>query len=221
MRGAACLACRRRKSRCKVESNAVAACLMCRSHGTTCEFPQGRRQGRRQRHRIVSRPSEQVDPHSRSPGSSTAPTHPQPEQPAASIHEVSAPALAPAASAADALQDLLGDRTATSPLAVNEIVQGSQTLDSPLDSGNNRRILGPVLDSDSRVLADYFPRSLGDHRVMKTFASTNARNLSAPAVFLGARRRPAGLNTVSNLAKANLDLIEKFLDPFIPSLIEM
>lgn len=191
---------------------------MCRSHGTTCEFPQGRRQ----RRRLVSRPSEQVGSHRRSAASiSTAPTRPQPEQSAASIHEVSAPASAPAASAAEALRDLLGDRTATSPLAADEIAQASQTLDSPLDSGSNSRILGPVLDSDSRVLADYFPQSLGDHRVMRAFVSSNARNLSAPAVFLGARRRPVGLSTVSNLAKANLDLIEKFLDPFVPNLIEM
>ncbi|CAG8248089.1 unnamed protein product [Penicillium salamii] len=37
----ACLPCRRRKSRCKIEPH-TEACLMCRAHGTDCTFPNGR-----------------------------------------------------------------------------------------------------------------------------------------------------------------------------------
>lgn len=37
----ACIPCRRRKSRCKIEPH-TEACLMCRAHGTACTFPNGR-----------------------------------------------------------------------------------------------------------------------------------------------------------------------------------
>lgn len=41
----ACLQCKRRKSRCKIEAHSP-ACLMCRVHGTSCTFPQKANRGR-------------------------------------------------------------------------------------------------------------------------------------------------------------------------------
>lgn len=41
----ACLQCKRRKSRCKIEAHSP-ACLMCRVHGTSCTFPQKVPRGR-------------------------------------------------------------------------------------------------------------------------------------------------------------------------------
>ncbi|KAF4958736.1 hypothetical protein FSARC_10927 [Fusarium sarcochroum] len=101
-------------------------------------------------------------------------------------------------------------------------IDGFQTLDPPPDSNSNRRALGPILDSDSRVMVDCFPQSLSGHRVMKPAApSLVARTSSALPVFVGARRRPAGLTDRSNPAQPNLKLIQKFLDPFIPNLVEI
>ncbi|EXM13221.1 hypothetical protein FOTG_18323 [Fusarium oxysporum f. sp. vasinfectum 25433] len=203
MRQVACLSCRRRKSRCKKQSASDTSCLMCLSHNTPCEFPQVRRPSRRNRDPISVRNSL-FEGQSREVNAGHA----------AATMTSSGPPLAIDTAPPN------GCRSGLTPLDVR--IDEAQSLNPSPDSNSNCRVLGPILESDSRIAVDCFPRSLCDHRIIKSdrISSIAALPLNPP-VFARARRRPAGLDNLLNPAQTNLQLLEKFLQPHCSILVEM
>ncbi|CAH0046890.1 unnamed protein product [Clonostachys solani] len=99
--------------------------------------------------------------------------------------------------------------------------QTPPTLDSPGVDGNNQRLVGPIVDSDSQVLSEILSCRLGSRRIVRTVWTHGANGPSKAAVFTESRRRPVGLTSGSNLSWSNLDIIQKFLEPHLSRLVDM
>lgn len=98
---------------------------------------------------------------------------------------------------------------------------GPKTLESPRNHHSNQRHVGPIAGSDNQALSDLVHTGLGDRSITRTLWTTNAGGLSAPVVFTEARRRPVGLKHDLNTAKANLEIIQKLLEPRFPQVVTL
>lgn len=209
-RAAACFACRHRKSRCKQERGS-AICLMCRSHDTQCIFPSPKRRSRA--HGMVQSPSGQPGivalTTSGVPTATTEQTgHSAPANPHRPLKE----------------QPSLGGIRAISAShgeTVNENGQIPEALDSPEDEGSNQRLIGPVLESDTRALSGILHGNAQGRHVVRTLWTGNPSGWSAPIVFTRTRKRPVGLDQGLNPTKRKLELIEKFLEPWVSCLVRL
>ncbi len=194
-RVAACFACRQRKSRCKLERGA-SVCLMCRSHDTKCAFPPLKT-------KVRTRGIVQLQPGQKQTSASE-------EQACASVQ--------PETSQAEPALSAIGGRF---PHDVNGSGQLPKTLDSLEDENSNQRLVGPALESDSQALSSILASNLHGRHVMRTVWTSNPSGWSAPIVFTRSRKRPVGLQSGLNPAQAKLQLIEKFLEPWLSRLIEL
>ena len=221
----ACLACRKRKSMCKVEAHA-SKCLMCDMRGTPCEFPQRSMSGAAAQSRASTRrtirashtaaPSEIETPKSNSARQG------QPQSPNLHRHqlnETNASASVP---------------QATSP----------QDKDTPLslsaaDGDDNPHILGPVVSNDSHVLADYLSsihaEAASGMRITRPtlaekvqwdgqeLANDNEARTGneATIVFTHIQKRPLGTRSNPNASVLKLQIIEKLLEPWKDHLLEL
>ncbi|KAJ9137065.1 Zn(2)-C6 fungal-type DNA-binding domain [Pleurostoma richardsiae] len=201
----ACTACRRRKSRCRIEAQAT-ACLMCGVHGTECRFPHGpitssSMAAPRRPRTTSSRPIEET---------ATTPAtivHAAPVPPAPPY-----PLLSPGAQSTTVSSQREEDGPAqTTPLSLHHADDGD----------DNPHIVGPVVSNDSTVLADYLSSIHAEARGMRITRPVMDTVNSEPVIFTHVQKRPLGVTVSHDVAFLKLQMIEKLLEPWADHLIDI
>ncbi|KAH9907077.1 fungal-specific transcription factor domain-containing protein [Xylariomycetidae sp. FL2044] len=205
----ACLPCRRRKSRCKIEPH-TPSCLMCRVHGTECHFPAESRTSPSE-HGLHSpaRPRRPARRASRPTSSSRAPD-------TARSSEANAPIVTTDARAAQptrlcptwGAEGSGADDTQSSPLSIDEV------------DGENPHIIGPAVTNDSQVLTDYLSAVNENHGGMRLIRPKPMSG-STPVLFTSVQKRPLGLTVSSSPSYIKCEIIEKLLEPWLEHLLEL
>lgn len=205
----ACMPCRRRKSRCKLEPHS-AACLMCRAHGTECSFPPEKRRktlpkSSRKRHASADTlsPAERYTPTQLAPliAPSTVPT--------SQLHPPSGTSRS-------------GGNVSFLPTGY-AWPQGQNAHDTPLSleaEDDNPHILGPAAMGDTHVLADYLS-SIPVGRGMRAIRPVELGSSSSPIVFTKVQKRPLGMMLNSNPALHKLQVVEKLIEPWSLHLVDL
>ncbi|KAF9874216.1 hypothetical protein CkaCkLH20_08199 [Colletotrichum karsti] len=216
----ACLACRKRKSRCNVDKTAP-TCLTCRAHGTPCEFPPSpagssprpknawrASQARKSRdlgHRALTPP---------------APTFPSETTLVSQVSSLGVPNGPPVVHPAS-----------TSP-------EGGLTLGSaddrhyaePIAGGgeDEAHIVGPADIEDTQVLATYLSNdsSVLNRGIRTRISGTSPRQENGgsgrkPVVFTTVPKQPLGVPNDRTPAFLKCQMIEKLLEPLLPDVIEL
>ncbi|KAI3395355.1 hypothetical protein diail_1411 [Diaporthe ilicicola] len=213
----ACQACRRRKSRCKVDDGPDEGCLMCRVHGTRCEFPDTTSK------RTLTSPRRTAARTKRTrQQSGGAPTARQRQSRARNGQ--AAPLLAPLPQPAI----LSPPRRLAQMSAEDGAAQPSTTLIAGLGSPEEEEgshIVGPVMTSDTQVLADYL-RADSNHGGGRRLARIvrAGRNgggaVGSSVMFARVRRRPMGQTPNQTVASSKCQVIERIVEPFGDELID-
>jgi hypothetical protein len=97
----------------------------------------------------------------------------------------------------------------------------ADTVHSKEQITSGQRLLGPIVDSDSRVLSGLVPCDAGGRRIARTFWTSDASGLSDPITFTATRRQPIGLDQSCDSAKTSLNIIVKLLEPHQLRLIRL
>ncbi|KAI1407097.1 fungal-specific transcription factor domain-containing protein [Hypoxylon sp. FL1857] len=209
----ACLPCRKRKSRCKIEAHS-ASCLMCRAHGTECLFPNNRQSDSI---RSTDRPPKH---HARGQTVRRYQT-----SPATSSQSITVDAHQ---TGNDSAGTTIADTTwgeNDSPRTHLGIENGQgYSQETPLsieDTENeNAHIISPAMTSDSQVLTDYLSTMRGTNsygiRLIRP-KRTNGRQV----LFTSVQRRPVGLTISPNPSYTKCETIEKLLEPWSEQLIDI
>lgn len=195
------MACRKRKSRCKLEAHS-AACLTCRAHGTECDFPPEKRRKTRPRSsaKRVASGDTQAEPHS------------------ASYFNQSIASSAPVPQLLSAASEGNVSISQPGPAWPSEYAN-----DPPLSlegEDDNPHILGPAGTSDSHVLADYLSSIPGGYG-MRAIRPVELGGSSPPIVFTKVQKRPLGMTVNSNPTLQKLQVIEKLIEPWSLHLVDL
>lgn len=225
----ACLACRRRKSRCQTEALSD-TCVTCRAHRTECIFPNasdarpipglGRHRGKSltstTANSAVSRRRPIV---SRQPNSDVSTASMQ-------AHEVmdmsQHAAISPNSNPAH-VRSLL-DNVSIIENVSRGVDYNGQSDEHPLELGSvdedhhNMHIVGPAVTNDSQVLSDYLSGIPGATRSTRIVIPESASR-SRPVLFTMVQKRPVGLVTNRSPSAEKLVVIEKILEPYIDDII--
>ncbi|KAK2012003.1 fungal-specific transcription factor domain-containing protein [Colletotrichum eremochloae] len=219
----ACLQCRRRKSRCQQQEGINSpTCQMCHVYGTECEFPPSPRSAGR----APLNPGK-VQKSYRTPQPSTPYRRelPAPAKVQAPQSGIGTSSSSPSTSTASSS----GPKVVVDPHNTHLML----ALDSPEDEDNSH-IIGPAVTNDTQVLADYLSSEPSIHermiRVVKprpgvqmgqTPRSTIAGGTRKPVIFTAVRKRPYGLSPRQTAPLQKYQLVEKMLEPWISSLIDL
>lgn len=202
----ACIPCRRRKSRCKIEAHAP-SCLMCSVHGTQCIFPQKPTRDRRSttaalRTGIVGQQDQHVPVTSPTDVDGTVATASWP----APVHGGEA-------------------GTGTHPAPPPRPPAGPTPLSVDDEDQENPHIVGPANTNDSQVLADYLSivgSGGGSGMRMMVVQPVLATSRSAkPVLFAAVKKRPVGVEAPSTYARDKLHIIEQLLAPDAEDAVEL
>jgi hypothetical protein len=194
----ACQACRRRKSRCKVDEGEEKGCVMCRVHGTRCEFPTTPSRTSAHPRATATHGSKRSRPTTQKSraalATAPAPTPPSQQQHLATRHS-----------------DNNGGGPAQHATALIAGLGSPEEEESP-------HIVGPVVTSDTQVLADYL-RADPHHAAGRRLARI-MRPEPSPVMFASVRRRPVGQTPNQTVASAKCLVIERIVEPFGDELID-
>lgn len=214
----ACIPCRKRKSRCKIDAAEASGCLMCRLHGTDCKFPGTQEEaartprairGSRLRSRHATTSSvlandsraEAVEPQQ------AAHRRSQPEVPRRTLnpHEQRYPARA-------------------IPISTLPETPFSNTV-VPFGGGEEEsHVIGPVLSPDTQLITSYLSNNpSGDVGVAQLVRPRPGESAAGqkPIMFSAVRRRPLGTSISQTTASLKCQMIEKLIDPFCADLIDL
>ncbi|KAI1443576.1 fungal-specific transcription factor domain-containing protein [Annulohypoxylon stygium] len=212
----ACLPCRKRKSRCKIESQS-SPCLMCRAHGTECEFPTkqqsnstlGKIKSERARaqSQTVSEDTPRREPHLTTfshggiaEGHSHAATINVPND-ATTWDEINNPA-------AHRTIHHGPDVSQPTPLSIEDT------------ENENPHIISPAMTRDSQVLTDYLSTIGTDGCGIRLIRPKQA-NGSRQVLFTAVQKRPVGLTISPSPSHAKCEIIEKLLGPWTDKFIDL
>lgn len=197
----ACLACRRRKSRCHSDGR-TEPCLMCQAHGTDCSYPPEPRVSRRRANgaRTVV---------SRTPLVSGSSTTPEPAYRTTASNTITA------------IEDVRrrSHRTQRTPVPSEQPHRPATAFTSTEDQQSNLHIIGPAVANDSQVLSEYLsrkPETPHDHAVAPVPASR-----SRSVLFTRVDKRPLGTILDRNPAAQKLETIERIVEPWGSALIDL
>lgn len=207
----ACIACRRRKSRCTIEAHS-SACMTCRAHSTECSFPAEKR--RKTSHRTPRRNQRQNIETTEFSGESSNPTQTPRIVPSSSLPAVQTLPLSDGPfSTGNASSQFIG--------AVWPQNQAAQDTALSLEADDdNPHILGPAVMGDSHILADYLSNIPGN-RGMRAIRPVELGSSSSPIVFTKVQKRPLGMMLNSNPVLHKLQVIEKLIEPWALHLVDM
>ncbi|OHF04245.1 fungal specific transcription factor domain-containing protein [Colletotrichum orchidophilum] len=215
----ACLACRKRKSRCNVDRSG-GSCLTCRAHGTQCEFPPA--------------------PDGASPRPKTTWRNVQAGRSKDLGHRASA-ASSPHPSART-LSSELNYNHQTNQLSLAEASRRkSKSSDGqpPLCSPKDKRYPEPIGDGGEDEAHIVGPADIEDTQVLSTYLSNDSSALirsrisvtsprrdhgggtRKPVVFTTVRKQPIGLPDDRNPAFLKCQMIEKLLEPMLHDVVEL
>lgn len=220
----ACLACRRRKSRCRPRDGSD-TCAMCQVHDTSCVFPHSNA-GRRvsaisaRRAAAVARHTDSpnlpdvsldettvADTRAEAPEQSDLPCYPQ-EPPTFSEHH-------------------RGDRatTAISTCGLSSSRSPFTSADVFIAGGTNTsHIIGPTSADDSDALERYLSTitNSGGRPVIRMNASSNtSTRQNRPVLFNAVLSRPLGTSKAQSIGLQKCEIIEKFLEPNSKDLVSL
>jgi hypothetical protein len=220
----ACLACRRRKSRCKARDGSD-ICAMCQVHDTSCIFPRisasrrglttpSRQAAEVPRYRETSYiPQDSLDENlvvnvlADSTQHSDVSCYPQ-ELPNFSEHQsdrVTTPVIS---------NDGVSPRRSAFPSA--SVITAGATITS--------HVIGPASADDSDALERYLLTitNSGGRPVVRTSPSTWApTRLTRPVLFNTVLSRPLGTSKAQSIAPQKCEIIEKFLEPNSKDLVNL
>ncbi|KAF4775611.1 fungal specific transcription factor domain-containing protein [Colletotrichum scovillei] len=213
----ACLACRKRKSRCNVDKNG-GTCLTCRAHGTQCEFPPA--------------------PGGASPRPKSAWRNAQASRSKDLGHRPSPPPQPPAQTFSSELQ--YDDQTNQLTLAeADRRLSKSSDGHPPIFSPQKKRYPEPIGDGGEDEAHIVGPADIEDTQVLSTYLSNDSSGLNRgrisvtsprqehgggsrkPVVFTTVRKQPIGLPDDRNPAFLKCQMIEKLLEPMLPDVIQL
>lgn len=214
----ACLACKKRKTRCKIDDSS-ATCDMCKFHATNCVFPDlGRNSVRNASSAEASGGSRRRNPRSstyveKDFGSSMDASAPRsretaPTQPQGRLSVPSGGALLSSHCPDNTLHDPSTSSSHPSRIAYTE------------GEDDNVHVVGPVMASDKEILEAYLS-TMGQPRPLRTAIQTSSRGTIRPIQFTTVPRRPFGMNRGHNPAASNRRIIEKIIEPFETDLIQL
>ncbi|KAJ5238830.1 transcriptional regulator family: Fungal Specific TF [Penicillium chermesinum] len=203
----ACLPCRRRKSRCKLEPTTT-ACLMCRAHGTECSFPAEKR--RKTAPRTPRRRNYE--------GNASASETPVPGTETALAPDIGV------------LRNASSRNHPFSSPTVRNMHQparsewgpppGAQETPLSLEAeDDNPHIVGPAVVDDSHVLADYLSGFSGSRGIRSI--QPIQPGCSSPIVFTKVQKRPVGIMLNSNPALHKLQIVEKLIEPWSSHMVDL
>ncbi|TDZ28490.1 putative transcriptional regulatory protein [Colletotrichum spinosum] len=212
----ACLACRKRKSRCNVDRTA-ATCLTCRAHGTACEFPpspaglspQPKRawRGRKPRDPVESAPTS-TSPAQSFPSETVLPPRVDPLQLPASG----------------------SDARRKSRSSVSAAPHTESHYAEPIAGGgeDEAHIVGPADIEDTQILSTYLSNdaSVLSRGIRTRISGTSPRQdhggcSRKPVVFTTVRKQPLGVPDDRTPAFLKCQVIEKLLEPLLPDVVDL
>lgn len=214
----ACIACRKRKSRCKIETGS-ASCHLCNAHGTECIFPDQSDASNGQASPQAGSKRQRTDPQHR--GTPNAPSLSLPSAPDALTSSLN-------------VQHSIdrGEHLPSIPNVPLDLRNGSDTsprhqpppLATPLARDDveeeTPHIVGPANTQDSQVLADYLSVISHEHGGMRMIRLLPASR-SKPVLFARVQKRPLGALDDSNPSRRKLVVIEKLLEPYLEYLTDL
>ncbi|KAI1767145.1 fungal-specific transcription factor domain-containing protein [Hypoxylon sp. FL1150] len=208
----ACLPCRKRKSRCKVEDHSK-SCLMCQAHASECSFPTSREPNLTPRNRAPGAPRSQVR------GRLLSQHIPSPYP----------------SSARGCDEELANRYSENENLAVDTLHDASETQhqcdrnqeshSSPIisigDTDNeNPHIISPVVTSDNQVLTDYLSTTSNANCGIRLIYPKRT-NGSKQVLFTRVQKRPVGLTVSPSPSYTKCEIIEKLIEPWKDTLIKL
>lgn len=221
----ACLPCRRRKSRCKFDSQST-CCMMCRVHATDCIVPAAQNTPTGRRPTTASRARAR-----KQPSGDTSRTRP-PDELAARQQE---PQTAP-----DAAGDGHGQRAHPEDGALpvgsewlssageTNVARYAQIPDLLTEWGSGQEsshIIGPAAANDAHVLEDYISGNpqLGDiSRIIRPVPISNQAGASPrPVFFKSVQKRPIGTSANQAPGFTQCQIVEKLIEAHAPKLINL
>ncbi|KAH7175648.1 fungal-specific transcription factor domain-containing protein [Dactylonectria macrodidyma] len=216
----ACLACRRRKSRCQSEASSE-TCLMCRAHCTDCVFPAGPSSGPNRTPDSTRRRRQ-----TRSTGGGATPVR-------RPLESVPGPAddsiLPPSTTEILPILSSASNIPIESPCRMQWTNHGQisqEEEESPLalgsadDQQHNLHILGPAVTSDNQVLSDYLSAMPGATRGSRLVIPVPG-NRSQPVLFTMVQKRPLGMAVNRSRSAEKLEMIERLLEPYEGDVIDV
>ncbi|KAL1859637.1 hypothetical protein Daus18300_009502 [Diaporthe australafricana] len=240
----ACQACRRRKSRCKVDEGDERGCLMCRVHGTECEFPSTAPNkdltSPRRTAAAAARPPKRAQPHQPSGGGGTSTASKRRQLRARKDAPSSLPPAALGQTMSPARHLAQQARDDGDGAAAQQQQQHSAALIAGLGSPEEEEsahIVGPVVTSDTQVLADYLRADSsqidGGGRRLARIVRVPGRNgtgagaggggaggLDNSVMFARVRRRPMGQTPNQTVASGKCQVIERIVEPWADELVD-
>ncbi|KAF6833775.1 fungal specific transcription factor domain-containing protein [Colletotrichum musicola] len=214
----ACLACRKRKSRCNVDGNG-STCLTCRAHGTPCEFPPAPpgtnttpRSSKAAWRAAQARKARDVSQSHAHPFPSEANDGPQPH---------ASPGTVPA---------VRRQSSSGGVVSYDSPHENGKQYAEPIAGGgeDEAHIVGPADIEDTQVLATYLSNDSSVlNRNLRTRTSGTSPHQHAggvarkPVVFTTVRKQPLGVPNDRTPAFLRCQVIEKLLEPLLPDVIEL
>ncbi|KAI0853047.1 fungal-specific transcription factor domain-containing protein [Daldinia vernicosa] len=209
----ACLPCRKRKSRCKIEAHS-ASCLMCQVHGTECSFP-------------IKTQASPIKGYTRPQRTHVRRDTVQPQ----SISDVTDYGdgvnehSAIIDNEANVAVNAAWDRTeipGTNPVIYNyrHDTQPQSTVLSIEETEDENHIISPAMTGDSQVLVDYLSTTAGDGCGIHQVRSRRT-DLSRQVFFTAVRKRPLGFTMNANPSHSKCQVVEKLLEPWTQQLINL
>ncbi|KAK1985938.1 fungal-specific transcription factor domain-containing protein [Colletotrichum cereale] len=221
----ACLACRKRKSRCNVDRNG-GTCLTCRAHGTSCEFPPAPA-GTSPRPKSAWRNAQGRQ--SKDLGRRPSPPPPPTQSLASDLHLDSQTTHLPPLS--DTALPARGESRSLDG-QLPPILPRDTRYPEPIGGGgeDEAHIVGPADIEDTQVLSTYLSNdsSVLNRSIRTRISGTSPRqdhgsgsSRRKPVVFTTVRKQPLGIPDDRNPAFLKCQIIEKLLEPMLPDVVEL
>lgn len=213
----ACIPCRKRKSRCKIDAAEASGCLMCRQNGTECKFPGAQEEARAPRAIRGNRQRARQATASSVPDSNLRQDAVETQQ------------AAHARSQLDVTRSTLNPREQRYPARAIPLSTLPETPFSntavPFGGGEEEsHVIGPVLSPDTQLITNYLSNNpTGDGGVAQLVRPPPGESAAGlkPIMFSAVRRRPLGTSVSQTTAALKCQMIEKLIDPFCTDLIDL
>ncbi|KAI0533285.1 fungal-specific transcription factor domain-containing protein [Xylaria digitata] len=210
----ACIPCRKRKSRCKLDSTDLTTCLLCKLHGNECVFPDSPASA------VITRVSAshrrtQKRAAKQNPGNASRPwTRPSTSASTYNQHYHAREALAQHTSTPPTTESLC-------PLEVPFAGSPAPTA-SP--DGDESHVIGPVQSPDAQLIANYLFNNPSIGSRASRMIITRPDHLHSgqrTVLFNVVRRHPLGHIPTQSLTASICEIVSKLLEPHCENLIDI
>lgn len=203
----ACLACKKRKSRCRT-TDLSSVCTMCNAHGTSCTFPQAEgvpyERSIRSPRKLAAKRRHSRSTNNRSTSSQNALLQLQRHTDLATQTPTS-------------ISDNYHSQNETSaqytfPNLVGIVAEAGD---------NSSHVVSPAVAEDNDILESYLSTIPDSRRPSLIRANSNSNRPMRPVLFNTVPRRPLGLFTNQSLPATKCEIIEKYLGPNLDEVVNL